>query len=237
MSISVTTRHATQTERGGNRLKRCIDFLAATVLGILLLPLVALACLLAAIDTRSSGIFCQQRVGFNGHLFTIFKLRTMRTDTGAKTTVTASDDIRITAIGRQLRRFKLDELPQLLNVIRGEMALVGPRPDVQGYANLLSGEERAVLSVRPGITGPAQLLFREEEELLSLQADPESFNDNVLYPLKTRANLEYVRSETLLLDVRLILATVGIGSLPQRFAELVDMETLRIRNQSESRAR
>ena len=122
--------------------------------------------------------------------------------------VTTLDDRRITRAGRLLRRTKLDEVPQLANVLRGEMALVGPRPDIAGFADCLEGDDRAVLSIRPGITGPATLLFSDEESLLSKVDDPLTFNADVLYPLKTSINRSWVEHGTLMDDIRLLIWTV-----------------------------
>ena len=124
------------------------------------------------------------------------------------TTVTTSYDARITGIGAILRRLKLDELPQLINVLTGTMSFVGPRPDVPGYADRLDGDDRVVLSVRPGITGPATLHFRNEEELLAGQEDPEWYNREVIYPAKVRMNRHYIENYSLREDLRLIWRTV-----------------------------
>jgi lipopolysaccharide/colanic/teichoic acid biosynthesis glycosyltransferase len=122
--------------------------------------------------------------------------------------VTSSNDSRITAYGRMLRKFKLDELPQLWNVLVGDMSFVGPRPDVSGYADLLTGEERLILSVRPGITGPASLEYRNEELLLSRVADPQSYNDMVIWPHKVEINTRYVQNYSFKKDIYYILQTI-----------------------------
>ena len=124
------------------------------------------------------------------------------------TTVTIAGDKRITSFGKFLRRYKIDELPQLLNVLWGEMSFVGPRPDVPGYADQLQGEQRIILSLRPGITSPATLAFRNEEELLAAAADPKKYNDEVVYPEKIRLNVEYARTLTFLGDLRCIIKTI-----------------------------
>jgi lipopolysaccharide/colanic/teichoic acid biosynthesis glycosyltransferase len=122
--------------------------------------------------------------------------------------VTTSNDPRITAIGRFFRRTKIDELPQLINVLFGQMGFVGPRPDVPGFADELCGADRIILTVRPGITGPATLRFRNEEEELAAQPDPERFNREVIFVEKVRLNREYVENFSLLKDVRYILLTL-----------------------------
>ena len=146
------------------------------------------------IKTRSKGpvFFRQERVGKNGSLFTVYKFRTMVTNIG-QNSVTARSDPRITREGAWLRKWKLDELPELFNVLIGDMSFVGPRPDVPGYADALTGDDRLLLTVRPGLTGAASIKYSNEEELLSEQEDPIKFNDEVLYPEKVRINNNYVK--------------------------------------------
>lgn len=189
-------------------LKRAFDLLVGGVLLVLTAPVVAVALLAARLDTRASGIFRQQRVGKDGELFEVLKIRTMRVSTVHTTTVTTSQDARITRLGGFFRKCKIDELPNLLNVVRGDMSLVGPRPDVPGFADLLTGDDRIVLTVRPGITGPASVAFRHEEELLAFSPDPETYNREVIWPEKVRINRAYVESWTLMSDVRCLLDTV-----------------------------
>ena len=127
---------------------------------------------------------------------------------GPQTNVTADGDQRITKTGRILRKLKIDELPQLFNVLLGQMSLVGPRPDVPGFADQLTGDDRIILSIRPGITGPASIAFRNEEEILASVDDPETYNREVIWPEKVAINKQYVQSQSLLGDVKLILQTV-----------------------------
>lgn len=189
-------------------LKRSFDVLGAAGGLLLTFWLIALAWLLATLDTRQNGFFIQERVGQHGRRFRVVKIRTMRPAAGVTTTVTTGRDPRITPVGRFLRRTKIDELPQLFNVLLGQMSFVGPRPDVPGFADRLEGEERAMLSLKPGITGPATLAYRDEEELLTEQADPERYNREVIWPDKVRLNLEYIRRWSLLGDIRYIWQTV-----------------------------
>lgn len=170
--------------------------------------LIVLAWLAASIDTHSNGFFTQQRVGKGGKLFTVIKIKTMRPIKNISTTVTQQNDPRITRIGAILRRTKIDELPQLWNVLVGNMSFVGPRPDVEGFADQLKGEERAILSIRPGITGPATIKYHNEEKLLASVEDPEAYNANVIWPDKVRINLEYIRHWSLRKDIEYILKTV-----------------------------
>lgn len=152
-------------------------------------------------------IFRQRRVGRGGRLFTMYKFRSMTVGHGGSS-VSVAGESRITPLGHVLRRYKLDELPELWNVLIGDMSLVGPRPDVPGYADRLTGEDRDVLRLRPGITGPASLKYANEEEILALVDDPQRYNDEVIFPDKVRINLQYYRSHSLAGDIKLILATI-----------------------------
>jgi lipopolysaccharide/colanic/teichoic acid biosynthesis glycosyltransferase len=173
--------------------KRTFDFCAALVGLLATWWLILLAYILATIDTKQSGFFLQTRVGKHGKLFKLVKIRTMRDMPQVQTTVTTRTDPRITTLGRFWRRSKIDELPQLWHVLRGEMSFVGPRPDVPGFADRLQSDDRVVLTVKPGITGPATLHFRDEETLLAQQEDPETYNREVIYPEKVRLNRVYVK--------------------------------------------
>ncbi|TCJ30203.1 sugar transferase [Nocardioides jejuensis] len=188
--------------------KRAFDLVVGGVLLVLTAPLMAVAVVAARLDTRASGIFRQQRVGQDGHLFEVMKIRTMRSSSTHTTTVTTANDARITRLGAVFRKLKIDELPNLVNVVRGEMSLVGPRPDVPGYADALEGGDRVVLTVKPGITGPASVAFRHEEDLLASSADPELFNREVIWPEKVRINRDYVENWSLMSDVRCLVDTV-----------------------------
>jgi len=191
--------------------KRSFDLLGSLVGLVLTGWLIALAYIAASIDTRQSGFFLQTRIGKEGKPFRIIKLRTMRDRPGLNTDVTTAHDPRITKLGRLLRRAKIDELPQLINILLGQMSFVGPRPDVPGYADRLRGEDRIILAVRPGITGPATLCFRDEEQLLAQQDDPERYNREVIYPEKVRINREYVEHYSFRKDILYIRETV-LGS-------------------------
>lgn len=196
---------------GQRFVKRALDLVVAVAGLVIGLPVLVLAWLGARLSTGGSGVYPQTRIGRDGEPFTLYKLRTMLADARAGTVVTRADDPRITRFGRLLRRWKLDELPQLWNVLVGDMSLVGPRPDVPGYADRLTGEDRLLLRVRPGITGPATLKYRDEEALLAAQPDPEAFNDEVLFPDKVAVNLDYVRNYSLAMDLRCLLATLRSG--------------------------
>lgn len=155
-------------------------------------------------------LFRQQRVGRGGELFTLVKFRTM-VPAHSGSSVSVAGESRITPLGATLRRLKLDELPELWNVLKGDMSFVGPRPDVPGYADRLEGNDRRVLELRPGITGPATLKYRNEEELLASVADPQEYNDRVIFPDKVRINLQYLDNHTFFGDINLIFQTVFPG--------------------------
>lgn len=180
----------------------------AALFGLLIgWPLILLIWVLVRLNMPGGPvIFKQKRVGQYGKLFTMYKFRTMSVDHGGSS-VSVAGESRITPFGARLRRWKLDELPELWNVLKGDMSLVGPRPDVPGYADNLKGDERLILNLKPGITGPATLKYRTEEHLLATVDDPQWYNDNVIYPDKVRLNLEYYHRHSLLGDIMLIIKT------------------------------
>ena len=189
-------------------VKRFFDFVVALIGLLLLWWLILIVYILATIDTRKSGFFIQERVGKDGKLFKVIKIRTMRDIPNVNTTVTRENDLRITRLGRFWRKTKIDELPQLINVLLGQMSFVGPRPDVPGFADQLTGPDRIILTVRPGITGPATLRFRNEEQLLAQQDDPEAYNREVIWPEKVRLNREYVENYSFRQDIKYIFQTL-----------------------------
>lgn len=188
--------------------KRLFDFVCAAVgLALAALPMALIAIAIWATSGRPV-LFVQERVGRHGRLFRIKKFRTMVVRPPGDSSVTVAGDARMTPVGRLLRRWKLDELPQLWNVLVGEMSLVGPRPDVPGYADRLEGNARRLLELRPGITGPATLAYRNEEELLAQQPDPVRYNDEVIWPDKVRINLEYMERCSLWGDLLILWRTL-----------------------------
>lgn len=190
-------------------LKRAFDIVVSVLALLMFSWLIILCWLIASVDTRSNGFFMQLRVGRYGNLFSIIKIKTMRPVDGYETTITQSYDPRVTKIGGFFRKTKLDELPQLWNVLWGDMSLVGPRPDVPGYADNLDDSIKCILlSVRPGITGPASLAYRNEEELLAAQMHPRRYNDEVIYPDKVQINLRYIEEWRFGSDLRYILKTI-----------------------------
>ena len=181
-------------------MKRAFDVLTAG-LGLLFFGwIIVLAAAVSASVHGGTGFFLQKRIGLHGRPFYVVKLTTMRPHVTSVTSVTTANDARITRLGRLLRRTKLDELPQLVNVFFGHMSLVGPRPDVPGFADRLTGPDRIILSVRPGMTGPASLAYRDEEVILAGQPDPVWYNAEVIYPDKVRMNRRYVERFSIGMD-------------------------------------
>lgn len=180
-----------------------------SLIGLLVLwPVLLIVAILIKVKMPGGPIiFKQKRVGRNGKLFTMYKFRSMTVGHGGSS-VSVAGESRITPLGAKLRRYKLDELPELWNVLIGDMSFVGPRPDVPGYADQLKGEDRDVLRLRPGITGPASLKYRDEEELLANQSDPQKFNDEVIFPDKVRINLYYLNHYSFIKDIQMIICTV-----------------------------
>lgn len=181
----------------------------ASIIGILLLwPVLLIVAILIRVKMPGGPVmFIQQRIGRHGRVFSIYKFRTMTVDHSGSS-VSVKGESRITPLGVHLRRWKLDELPELWNVLRGDMSFVGPRPDVPGYADELKGDDRRMLQLRPGITGPATLKYRNEEELLASVDDPIRYNDEVIFPDKVRLNLYYLDHYSFLKDLQMIACTL-----------------------------
>ncbi len=176
-------------------IKRVFDILISFFGLIFFSWVILLSFFISTIDTRKNGFYTQKRIGKNGKSFLIIKIRTMKDLKGIDSTITSKNDPRITKIGSFFRKYKIDELPQLVNIFIGDMSFVGPRPDVKGYADRLQGEERIILSVRPGVTGPATIKYREEEHMLSNVDDKyrETYNKEVIFADKVKINIEYVK--------------------------------------------
>lgn len=182
---------------------------AASFFGLLILWPVLLAVAIMVRIKMPGGpvLFTQKRVGKDGKLFTMYKFRSMTVGHGGSS-VSVAGESRITPLGAKLRKYKLDELPELWNVLIGDMSFVGPRPDVPGYADRLQGEDRKILQLKPGITGSASLKYRNEEELLAKQDDPVRYNDEVIFPDKVRINLDYLEHWSFWLDMKIIIYTI-----------------------------
>ena len=189
-------------------LKYIFDRIVSLVGLLVLWPVLIVVAILIKVKTPSaSAFFTQKRVGRYGKLFTMYKFRSMTVDHDGSS-VSVAGESRITPFGSKLRKYKLDELPELWNVLKGDMSFVGPRPDVPGYADALTGEDREVLKLRPGITGPASLKYRNEEELLATVEDPRRYNDEVIFPDKVRINRYYLHHYSFWMDIKMIVATV-----------------------------
>lgn len=189
-------------------VKWVFDRVMALVGLVVLSPLLAVVALLIAIKMPGGPVlFRQKRVGQYGELFTMVKFRSMTVAHGGSS-ISVAGESRITPLGAKLRKYKLDELPELWNVLIGDMSFVGPRPDVPGYADKLVGEDREILQLKPGITGPASLKYRNEEEILASVEDPIRYNDEVIFPDKVRINREYMEGWTFWGDIRIIFETV-----------------------------
>ncbi len=175
---------------------------------IILSPVLLVVAILIRVKMPGGPVlFKQKRVGKEGKLFTMVKFRSMSVAHGGSS-VSVAGESRITPLGAKLRKYKLDELPELWNVFIGDMSFVGPRPDVPGYADKLVGEDRVILKLRPGITGPASLKYRDEETLLATVEDPIRYNDEVIFPDKVRINKEYYYNWSFWQDIRYIVRTV-----------------------------
>ncbi|WP_314808198.1 sugar transferase [Segatella oris] len=212
-------------------LKFVFDKVVSLVGLIVLSPLLLIVALLIKWKMPGPILFCQQRVGRYGRIFTVYKFRTMTVKAEASvasrnseaTSIASQEQSRITPLGEKLRRYKLDELPELWNVLKGDMSFVGPRPDVPGYADQLRGEDREVLLLRPGITGPASLKYRNEEDILEAVDEAlqkgrsglpmgittvQEYNDNVIYPDKVLLNRYYLHHYSFIKDIKMIVCTV-----------------------------
>jgi lipopolysaccharide/colanic/teichoic acid biosynthesis glycosyltransferase len=190
-------------------MKRFFDVLFSAVLVIVLLPLGIVVSILIVLDDFGSPFFIQQRVGLNGKNFGLLKFRSMRKNAESKGQLTVGmKDNRITRSGYFIRKYKIDELPQLVNVFLGEMSVVGPRPEVPKYVLLYNEEQQNVLSIKPGITDFASIEYVRENELLSASSNPEKTYIEEIMPAKLALNLKYVREQSFLTDMKIILQTV-----------------------------
>lgn len=193
----------------GSRIqKRLFDIILSLVGIVMTWWIMILSWIIASFDTKSNGLYTQERIGKGGNPFLVFKIKTMKNIEGIETTVTQLNDKRITKSGALFRKTKIDELPQLFNVLFGSMSFVGPRPDVAGFADKLEGEDRIILKLCPGITGPASLKYKDEEIILSAQKDPEKYNREVIWPDKVRVNKEYISEWSLKKDIIYIIKTI-----------------------------
>jgi lipopolysaccharide/colanic/teichoic acid biosynthesis glycosyltransferase len=184
-------------------VKRVFDIVLALLILSFFFWVLIICWIMAVLDTKSHGVFVQERIGQFGKTFSIYKLRTIR---NKKTSDTKS----ISKSGKFLRSYRLDELPQLFNILKGEMSFVGPRPDIAGYYDLLTGEQRKILELKPGLTSAAALKYRHEAHFLATHASPLLYNDTVIFPDKVHLNLAYYHNHTISRDILIILKTVSL---------------------------
>ena len=189
-------------------IKYIFDRLMALIGLLFLWPLLIILVILIKVKMPGGpAFFTQKRVGRHGRLFTMHKFRSMAVSHD-DSSISVAGEARITSFGATLRKYKLDELPELWDVLIGNMSFVGPRPDVPGYADMLTGDDRRMLELRPGITGPASLKYRDEEELLAQVDNPIEYNDKVIFPDKVRINLYYLDHYSFWKDIQMIIYTV-----------------------------
>lgn len=192
-------------------LKYIFDRLVSLIGLLMLWPVFIIVAILIKVKMPGGPVlFVQKRVGRFGKLFNVHKFRSMTVlkETDALTGVAAAETARITPLGEKLRKYKLDELPELWDVLIGKMSFVGPRPDIPGYADQLHGEDREILKLRPGITGPASLKYRNEEDILASVDNPQQYNDEIIYPDKVRLNRYYLHHYSFIKDIQMIFCTV-----------------------------
>ncbi|MCI6383045.1 MAG: sugar transferase [Fusobacterium mortiferum] len=189
-------------------LKRLFDIVASFYGIVILFPLIVIVSILIKLTSKGPVLFKQVRVTKNGRLFKIYKFRTMRENSEGNKQITVGNDSRITGIGHILRKTKLDELPQLFNVLKGEMSLVGPRPEVPKYVELYTEEQREILKVSAGITDYASIYFSNESELLGEAENPEEFYIKKIMPYKIELNKKYIKEIGIVTDIKLIILTI-----------------------------
>lgn len=178
-------------------LKRFFDIFFSSLSILLIGWVVVIAVVIASFDTKSFGLFVQERIGQFGKPFKIFKIKSMNDSTQ-----------KVSSFGKFLRNSKLDELPQLLNILIGQMSFVGPRPDIAGYYDELEGEDRKILELKPGLTSEASIKYANEEELLNQQTNPLAYNDTVIFPDKVKMNLDYYYKQSILVDLQILVKTI-----------------------------
>ena len=204
-------------------IKRVFDIIVSLMGLLFLVPVLLVIALLIKLRMGGAVFFSQSRVGRNAHPFKMIKFRSMQAVHNGSS-ITVKGESRITPLGAVLRKYKLDELPELWNVLKGEMSMVGPRPDVPGYADKLIGSDRLVLSIRPGITGPASLKYSNEEEILALQKYPYNYNEEVIFPDKVRININYIQNWSFGLDLKIIIFTLlGLKLKETHLNRITDM--------------
>lgn len=194
--------------RTDSLIKRMFDIVTSLLGLVLAMPVIGICWIVAAIETRSNGFFIQKRIGRHGRPIRVCKIKTMYSSQSKRSQIASDNISSVTRSGAFFRKYKLDELPQLFNVLLGNMSIVGPRPDVPGYADTLTGSDRIILSLRPGITGPASIKYKNEETVLAGVDDPAFYNDRIIWPDKVRINKEYAQNYSFWRDMKYILQTI-----------------------------
>ncbi len=190
-------------------IKRIFDIIVSFFALFILLPIFVVLGIAIAIESKGGIFYKQKRVGKNGKEFKLFKFRSMYADADKKGLLTVGGrDSRITKVGYFIRKYKLDELPQLINVLKGDMSIVGPRPEVKKYTDLYSEEQKKVLSARPGITDPASLKYRNENDLLAKAENPEKYYIEKIMPEKIKISIDYINKRNFFADLKVIFNTV-----------------------------
>ncbi len=190
-------------------MKRLFDIVFSFVGIVILSPVLVIISLIVALSSKGGSFYKQKRVGKDNKDFTLYKFRSMRVDSDKQSLITIGNkDSRVTPIGYYLRKYKIDELPQLFNVLKGDMSFVGPRPEVRYYVDMYTDKQKQVLNVRPGITDPASIAFRNENELLAQQPNPKQYYITSIMPEKLRINLEYINNRSFSKDIKIILQTI-----------------------------
>lgn len=190
-------------------MKRLFDIVFSFVGIVILSPVLVIISLVVALSSKGGAFYKQKRVGKGNKDFTLYKFRSMRVDSDKQSLITIGNkDSRVTPIGYYLRKYKIDELPQLFNVLKGDMSFVGPRPEVRYYVDMYTDKQKQVLNVRPGITDPASITFRNENELLAQQPNPKQYYITSIMPEKLRINLEYINNRSFFKDIKIILQTI-----------------------------
>ena len=189
-------------------LKRVFDIISSLMVLLIIFPLLILISILIKLDSKGQIFYYQKRIGLNGKEFNLYKFRTMKPGSDKKGLLTVGNDSRITRVGSILRKLKLDEIPQLFNIITGDMSVVGPRPETPNYVELYNEEQRKVLNIKPGLTDYASLEFINENELLAKHDNPEKVYIETIMPQKLRLNLKYIQDQNFLLDLKIIFRTI-----------------------------
>jgi len=192
-----------------NLFKRISDIIASFIVLILLSPLFIFISLWIILDSKGGAFYKQVRIGKNGKEFKLLKFRSMRPDSDKKSQITIGNDNRITKVGKFIRKYKIDEFPQLINIIKGDMSVVGPRPEVPKYVNMYNENQKKVLQVKPGLTDYASILYFDEQSVLGKSEDPEKTYINEVMPHKLELNLKYIQEKSFLTDLKIIFQTIG----------------------------